>query len=159
MLKLFTEKSVRNLIVRLKDEYSAILRKQQERTEELKRENVALRARLSVLEGERESITDAVLEVQSLGKRVKKEGAMALENERRELQLLAEKCRALSNRLLQKYPDKEDCKEFASFTEELNARLGMEEESGFHMEDVLAPTYPLDLEKLCIDLGVMEEDI
>ena len=30
--------------------------------------------------------------------------------------------------------------------------------SGFHMEDVLAPKKPLDLGKLCKDLGLMEED-
>ncbi|MBO5045476.1 MAG: hypothetical protein J6C93_01225 [Clostridia bacterium] len=157
MLKLFTEKNVRNLISRLKEEYADVLHKQRERTEELKKENVALRARLSKLEGEREDVTDAVLKIQSAEKRVIKEGAAALENERRELQLLAEKCRALSGALIKKYPDEEDCRQFASFTDELNARLGLEEESGFHMEDVLAPTYPLDLEQLCKDLGVMEE--
>ncbi len=157
MLKLFTEKNVRNLISRLKEEYAEVLHKQRERTEELKKENVALRARLSKLEGEREDVTDAVLKIQSAEKRVIKEGAAALENERRELQLLAEKCRALSGALIKKYPDEEDCRQFASFTDELNARLGLEEESGFHMEDVLAPTYPLDLEQLCKDLGVMEE--
>lgn len=157
MLKLFTEKNVRNLISRLKEEYAEVLHKQRERTEELKKENVALRARLSKLEGEREDVTDAVLKIQSAEKRVIKEGAAALENERRELQLLAEKCRALSGTLIKKYPDEEDCRQFASFTDELNARLGLEEESGFHMEDVLAPTYPLDLEQLCKDLGVMEE--
>ena len=87
-------------------------------------------------------------------------GKTETENKRKELDLLAEKCRVLSDRLIKKYPDEEDVAQFESFTQSLHEELGLqaEEESGFHMEDVLAPKKPLDLGKLCKDLGLMEED-
>ena len=94
------------------------------------------------------------------GERIKRESAAAAENERRELVLLAEKCRLLSDRLLKKYPDGEDVAAFASFVDELHLSLGeeTEEESGFNMDDVLAPKEPLDLGKLCKELGLMEDE-
>ena len=72
---------------------------------------------------------------------------------------LAEKCRLLLDRLLAKYPDEEDTRDFEAFTTELRQQLGEDigDENGFNMDDVLAPKEPLDLEKLCKELDLMED--
>jgi hypothetical protein len=160
VLKLFTEKDVRKLVSRLKEEYGEVLRRQKTVTEEIKRENARLRARLSELEGERGRVSAALVHAVKTGETIREEGKTETENKRKELDLLAEKCRVLSDRLIKKYPDEEDVAQFESFTQSLHEELGLqaEEESGFHMEDVLAPKKPLDLGKLCKDLGLMEED-
>lgn len=159
MFKLYREKDVKKLVVRLKAEYDEVLRSQRAAAEEIKAENRALRARISVLEGERGNVSEALLAAVREGERVKEESAAISENERKELLLLAEKCRLLAAKLTEKYPDAEDVEDFRAFTEALHKELGEEEESGFNMDDVLAPKQPLDLEKLCKDLGLMEDDV
>lgn len=157
MFKLYSEKSVRALVARLKEEYDGVVRAQKEAVSELKEENRTLRARLIELEGERGNVSSAMLRAEAEGERIRKESALEAEQERKELALLAEKCRLLCDRLLQKYPDEEDVKDFEAFREALSARLGQQEEPAFDMDAVLAPKEPLDLGKLCKDLGLMEE--
>ncbi len=159
MAKLYTEKGVRRLVLRLREEYEAVLRGQREAAESVKAENRALRARVSELEGERGNVSSALVHAVAEGERIKTENSLVAENERRELALLAEKCRLLLERLTAKYPDEEDVRDFAAFTEALRARLSDEEpEPVFDMEAVLAPKQPLDLGELCKELGLMEED-
>lgn len=157
---LYTEKDVKRLVSRLREEYDDVLATQSNTTEELKEQNRVLRARVLELENERGSVSEAIVKAVAEGERIKRESAAAAENERRELVLLAEKCRLLSDRLLKKYPDGEDVAAFASFVDELHLSLGdePEEESGFNMDDVLAPKEPLDLGKLCKELGLMEDE-
>jgi len=157
---LYTEKDVKRLVSRLREEYDDVLATQKNTTEELKEQNRVLRARVLELENERGSVSEAIVKAVAEGERIKRESAAAAENERRELVLLAEKCRLLSDRLLKKYPDGEDVAAFASFVDELHLSLGeeTEEESGFNMDDVLAPKEPLDLGKLCKELGLMEDE-
>jgi len=159
MLKRYKEKDVKKLVERIREEYSLVVERYKDGNLRLKEENTELRARLSVLEGERENVSQALVHAVSEGDRIKRDGELEAENRNRELMLLAEKCRLLSDRLLKKYPDEEDCAEFAAFTDSLRENLGMEEEpTEFDMEEVLAPKQPLDLEKLCRDLGVMGDD-
>lgn len=160
MFGLYTEKDVKRLVSRLREEYDDVLATQKNTTEELKEQNRVLRARVLELENERGSVSEAIVKAVAEGERIKRESAAAAENERRELVLLAEKCRLLSDRLLKKYPDGEDVAAFASFVDELHLSLGdePEEESGFNMDDVLAPKEPLDLGKLCKELGLMEDE-
>lgn len=164
MFHVYSEKEVRTLVSRLKDEYDGIVRRQREAQEELKDENRRLRARLSVLEGQREEVSSALMRAVAEGERIKKESVGQIESERRELFLLAEKCRLLSERLQKKYPDEEDCGDFKTFTDALRRYLGedAEEEEGeefaFDMDEVLDPKEPLDLGKLCRELGLMEEE-
>ncbi len=159
MFKLFSEKDVKKLVLRLKTEYNEVLIKQHALAEELKEENRNLRARLSQLERERGDVSSALVRAVREGERVKAEGLEAAENERRELKLLAEKCRLLLDRLLAKYPDEEDTRDFEAFTTELRQQLGEDigDENGFNMDDVLAPKEPLDLEKLCKELDLLED--
>ncbi len=165
MQRRYKEREVQALVARLKEEYEGVVRELRERQEELKEENRILRARLSVLESQRSEVSAALMRAVKEGERIKEESAGETEGERKELLLLAEKCRLLSDRLLQKYPDEEDCADFKTFTDALRARLGeqteeeeAEEETGFDLDEVLNPKEPLDLGDLCKELGLMEED-
>ena len=158
MQKKYSAKEVRTLVERLKEEYDAVLKRQREVTEEIREDNRRLRARLSVLDGPRGDVSAALMRAVAEGERIKKEGSDQAENDRRELKLLADKCRLLSDRLTANYPDEEDVKDFQDFTHTLLVYLGGEEEQEFDMEEVLNPKYPLDLSKLCKELGLMDED-
>ena len=160
-MKLYSEKKVWTLVERLREEYEEVVRAQREALDTLKEENRVLLARVSELEGERGEVSDALLHAVKEGERIKEEGMHAAENERRELLLLAEKCRLLTARLTEKYPDEEDVSDFAAFTAALREKLGETEESeevAFNMDDVLFPKGPLDLGELCRGLGLMEDD-
>lgn len=158
MFGLFTEKDVRKLIARLREESAKELAECRAALAEIKEENRRLRARLSVLEGERDNVSAALIRAVEEGERIERESRSEGESKMREALLLAEKCRLLSDKLSAKYPDEEDCAQFAQFTSALRALLGGEEdEPAFNMDDVLAPKEPLDLEKLCKELGLMED--
>ena len=158
MFGLYTKRDVQMLVSRLRDEYDAALKEQKAASEELKAENRALSARVSELEGERGSVSEALVHAVKEGERIKEEGSRAAENGQKEFALLAEKCRLFLAKLMQKYPDEEDTQSFAAFVESLSGALGEEEEeSGLDMDEVLAPKQPLDLGKLCKDLGLMED--
>ena len=158
MFGLYTKRDVQMLVRRLRDEYDAALKEQKAASEELKAENRALSARVSELEGERGSVSEALVHAVKEGERIKEEGSRAAENGQKEFALLAEKCRLFLAKLMKKYPDEEDTQAFAAFVESLSGALGEEEEeSGLDMDEVLAPKQPLDLGKLCKDLGLMED--
>ena len=158
MFGLYTKRDVQMLVRRLRDEYDAALKEQKAASEELKAENRALSARVSELEGERGSVSEALVHAVKEGERIKEEGSRAAENGQKEFALLAEKCRLFLAKLMQKYPDEEDTQAFAAFVESLSGALGEEEEeSGLDMDEVLAPKQPLDLGMLCKDLGLMED--
>ena len=166
MFKRYKEKEVKALVARLKEEYEGVVKQHKEAAEELKEENRQLRARLSVLEGQRSEVSAALMRAVAEGERIKQESAAQADSEKKELSLLAEKCRLLSERLTLQYPDKDDVNEFKTFTDALRAHLGEEEcgeedeeeETGFNMDDVLNPKEPLDLGNLCKELGLMEEE-
>ncbi len=159
MLKFYSEKDVRKLVLTLKEEYEDALRRQRQLAERYKEENRTLKARLSVLEGERGRVSSAMVHAVNAGEQIRRNNALEAEQQKKELLLLAEKCRLLSERVQKLCPDEEDSLAFLEFTTLLNTQLGVEEEqSGLNMNEVLAPDYPLDLAKLCKDMGVMEEE-
>lgn len=163
MMKRYKKKDVELMVLRIKEEYEQAVKAQREAQEELKEENRLLRARLSVLEGQKSEVSAALTRAIAEGEKIKQESAAEADSEKKELKLLAEKCRLLSERLTQMYPDVEDVKEFETFTDALREKLGEkpeeeeEEECGFNMDDVLNPKEPLDLGNLCRELGLMEE--
>ena len=158
MLRRYSAKEVRALVARLKEEYDAVLKRQREVTEEIRADNRRLRARLSVLEGQKGEVTEALMRAVAEGERIKKEGSEQAESDRRELRLLADKCRLFLDKLSAKYPDEEDVKDFEAFTHTLLVYLGEEdEEPVFDMDEVLNPKYPLDLGKLCKELDLMDD--
>ena len=125
MFKRYKEKEVKTLIRKLREEYDDVVRMIRGAYEEIKEENRNLRARLAQLEKEREGVS--------------------------------EQCRTLLVRLNAKYPDEAEVKDFNAFCDALFEKLQMkyESDSGFNMDDVLMPKEPLDLEKLCRELGLM----
>ena len=156
MLGLYSKKDVEKLVDRLKEEYEEALRTQRQAAEELKEENRNLAARVSQLEAERATVADALIDAVKAGERIRKESEDAAANGGKELSLLIAKCRLLSGNLMAKYPDAEDVKAFSDFVEALQSEAS-EEEDGLDMDEVLAPKYPLDLGKLCKELGLMED--
>ncbi len=144
----------------MQQEYLAALAEKDGEMARLKEENRLLGARVLKLEEERASVADALIFAAKAREKLSEEQRRERENEDRERVLLAEKCRELAKRLMQKYPD-EEAKAFARYTEALREELGIaaEEETGFNMDDVIAPKEELDLGKLCRDLGLMEEDV
>lgn len=156
MLGLYSKKDVEKLVDRLREEYEGALRVQRQAAQELKEENRALAARLSRLEAERATVADAMIDAVKAGERIRRESEAAAQNEGKELSLLIAKCRLLLDDLQAKYPDAEDVKAFSDFISTLHSEAE-EEEEGLDMEEVLAPKQPLDLGKLCKELGLMEE--
>ena len=156
MLGLYSKKDVEKRVDRLREEYEEALRTQRQAAEELKEENRNLAARVSQLEAERATVADALIDAVKAGERIRKESEDAAANGGKELSLLIAKCRLLSGNLMAKYPDAEDVKAFSDFVEALQSEAS-EEEDGLDMDEVLAPKYPLDLGKLCKELGLMED--
>ena len=157
MFKRYSERDVKALVYKLKEEYDDAVRQGREAFDELKAENKQLLARIAVLEKERAGVTDALVSAEKAGEDIKKNAAAETENRSRELVLLAEQCRVLLARLNEKYPDEAEVKDFNAFCDALYEKLHLtrESESGFNMDEVLAPKQPLDLEKLCRELGLM----
>ena len=156
MLGLYSKKDVEKLVDRLREEYEEALRTQRQAAEELKEENRNLAARVSQLEAERATVADALIDAVKAGERIRKESEDAAANGGKELSLLIAKCRLLSGNLMAKYPDAEDVKAFPDFVEALQSEAS-EQEDVLDMDEVLAPKYPLDLGKLCKELGLMED--
>ena len=159
MFGLYSKRDVEKLVARLREEYSSVLKEQQRAAEALKEENRTLSARLSELEAERANVAEALIGASREGDRLREEQKSAAENAGRELALLTQKCRLLSQTLAAKYSDAEDVRAFSAFVETLRSAAGEEdEEPSIDMDEVLAPKQPLDLGKLCKDLGLMEEN-
>ena len=156
MLGLYSKKDVEKLVDRLREEYEEALRTQRQAAEKLKEENPNLGPRVTQLEAERATFADALIDAVKAGERIRKESEDAAANGGKELSLLIAKCRLLSGNLMAKYPDAEDVKAFSDFVEALQSEAS-EEEDVLDMDEVLAPKYPLDLGKLCKELGLMED--
>ena len=157
LFKLYSEKDVRGLITRLKQEYDEAINRHLEAEAALKEENRTLQARVLELENERSGALAAFQAAARERREQSEEAERVLENDRRELALLKEKCRLMLDTLQKKYPDGEDTRMLAAFYDGLDA-APPEEETGFCLEDVTAPKGPLDLKKLCLELGLTEED-
>lgn len=158
LFKLYTEKDVRKLVARLKEEYEEAIARQREAAEELKDANRTLEARVLELENERAGAIAAFSAAEKEREAVRKEGESVLENDRREIVLLKQKCRLMLENLQRKYPDEEDTRMLRAFLDGLGETPRDEEETGFNLDDVTSPKQPLDLKKLCLDLGLTEDD-
>ena len=156
MFGMYSKRDVEKLVHRLREEYAAVLREQQETAEAIKNENRVLAARVSELEAERGNVAEALIGATKEGERLREERSREAENANKEL--LISKCRILSQTLLSKYPDADDVQAFSAFVETLRSAADEEdEEDTLDMDEVLAPKQPLDLGKLCKDLGLMED--
>ncbi len=153
MLKFYSEKDVKRLTLRIKEEYEKALVVQRDEIKNLREKNRVLSARVSELECERGEVTSTLLRAKKEGAKLREEEALALQQERKELALLLEKYRNLLDEVAKKYPEvQEDCA-YEAFLAELKG----EGETAFNIDEVLSPKTPLDLGKLCAELGLMEE--
>ena len=158
MFGMYSKRDVEKLVHRLREEYAAVLREQQETAEAIKNENRVLAARVSELEAERGNVAEALIGATKEGERLREERSREAENANKELMLLISKCRMLSQTLLSKYPDADDVQALSACVETLRGAADEEdEEDTLDMDEVLAPKQPLDLGKLCKDLGLMED--
>lgn len=157
MLKFFTEKDVKTLVARLKEEYGKAYERQRAQIDELKEENRRLAARVSELESDRAFVGEALTHAVAESDRIVAEGTEVARSKSRELMRLTEQCRTLCARLTEKYPDEEDVRRFTAFTQSLQRELGLtEQEEALDMNLILNPG-ELDLEQLCRELGLMED--
>lgn len=157
-MALYSEGRVKKLVIRLKEEYDRALKSQREVSASLKEENRALKARVLLLEGERKEVADALVLAVKERKRAEAAAGQEEKNGQAELRLLAAKCRALAEHLLEKYPEEDGAATLLAHADDLSEEMGEPVSTGFNMEEVIAPKQPLDLAKLCRSLGVMEEE-
>ena len=158
MLGLYTNRDVQKLVRRLREEYDEVIKQQREAVAQIKEQNRVLLARVSQLETERRSVSDALIHAVEEGERIKQECALETQNERNELALLMEKCRTLSEKQGGEN-GAEDEEAYSEFLHRMHEAIG--ENAGaqpFDMDEVLSPKEPLNLEQLCMDLGLMEEE-
>ena len=126
-------------------------------------------------------LTPLISDAESKGEEIKQLYRMTAETEWRTLKLFADKWKKLAAQMQGLIPARE-AKRYAEFSENLSALLGRdpgftppeageefdpkavigryvegEEESGFNLDEVLNPKGELDLEKLCRNLGLMDE--
>lgn len=149
----------------LVESYESRLKEQQEAMTALKERNRKLEAMLSEYSAKEKAISESLIMAAQKSEELQKQAENLNKIGDDSVSLLAEQCRALLDELLKKYPESGDIQRFEVFADQLNGVLEKPIESeaaisdgSFSMEDVLAPSEDLDLEKLCKDLGLMEEN-
>ena len=142
-----------------KAEYEAQLAKQREAIESLTERNRAVEAELSAYRAKEKAIADSLIAASAQREAMAIREAEIENASERSNALLAQKCRALLDSLLQKYPEEGDVKQFEAFVSELEATLSedclSEPEEGNISSDELANPKK-DLASRCKELGVME---
>ena len=182
MAKKFTQKETEQLIAGIREAYETKLRQLQYRLEGLEGENRSLRASLAEMKEREGQIGRAIVHAEGKGEEIKEFYRLSAETEWRTLKLFCDKWRALAASMAGGIPAAEQ-KKYAGFADDLAALIGRrkaqfvpaaeeetfdpkaviekyvegEEESGFNLDDVLNPKGKLDLEKLCRNLGLMDD--
>ncbi len=183
MAKKFTQKETEQLIAGIREAYETKIRQLEYRLEGLTAENRSLRASLAEYKDREGKVGRAIVDAESKGEEIKALYRMTAETEWRTLKLFADKWKKLAAQMRDVIPAGE-AKRYAEFAENLSALLGQdpgfaggapeteepfdpkevigryvegEEESGFNLDEVLNPKGELDLEKLCRNLGLMDE--
>lgn len=182
MAKKFTQKETEALIAGIREAYETKLRQLTYRLEGLEGENRSLRASLAELKEREGRVGRAIVQAEGKGEEIRTFYRLSAETEWRTLRLFCDKWRALAARMAGCIPAAE-AKQYTDFADDLAALLGKrqaafgtpaeeekfdpkaviekyvegEEETGFNLDDVLNPKGKLDLEKLCRNLGLMDE--
>lgn len=184
MRRKFKQAEVEKLIAGIREAYETKIRRLEYRNEGLESENRTLRASLAEMKEREGKVGKALVAAESKGEEIKEFYRMSAETEWKTLRLFADKWRRLAAQMADVIP-KDDAKKYTDFAEGLAALLGKEEgkfrtgspeaepfdpkavigkyieseeeETGFNLDDVLNPKGELDLEKLCRDLGLMDD--
>ena len=186
MAKKITQQEAEKLIAGIREAYEIKIRQLNYRLEGLTAENRSLRASLAELKGREGKVGKAIVAAEEKGEEIVRLYRMSAETELNTLRLFAEKWKRLAGQMAGAIPASE-AKKYADFAENLSALLGQErgrfgveeergaeqepfdpkaviekyvegeEETGFNLDDVINPKGELDLEKLCRNLGLMDD--
>ena len=186
MRKKFKQEEVEKLIAGIRVAYETKIRRLEYQNEGLISENRSLRASLAEMKNREGKVGKALVAAETKGEEIKELYRMSAETEWKTLQLFADKWKRLAAQMAGVIP-KDDAEKYAKFADDLAALLGKErgkfraqdsapdeepfdpkavigkyieseeEDTGFNLDDVLNPKGELDLEKLCRDLGLMDD--
>lgn len=185
--KSYYKKDFEKLAEGMKTAYEQRIRQLEERVDRLNVENKNLRAACAEYQSREKRVGQAIVDAEEKGSEIKELYRLNAECELRTLQMFAEKWKRLAAQMADSMP-KGEGEKYAAFADHLAALLGREstaffsddppsaeempfdpkkrieryvaEESdtGFNLDDVLNPKQELDLEKLCRELGLMDEE-
>lgn len=185
--KSYSKKDFEKLAEGMKTAYEQHIRQLEERVDRLNVENKNLRAACAEYQSREKRVGQAIVDAEEKGSEIKELYRLNAECELRTLQMFAEKWKRLAAQMADSMP-KGEGEKYAAFADHLAALLGREstaffgddppsaeempfdpkkrieryvaEESdtGFNLDDVLNPKQELDLEKLCRELGLMDEE-
>lgn len=186
MAKKITQQEAEKLIAGIREAYEIKIRQLNYRLDGLTAENRSLRASLAEYKEKEGKIGKAIVAAEEKGEEIVNLYRMSAETELNTLRLFADKWKRLAAQMAGAIPASE-AKKYAEFAENLSALLGKErgrfgvedgsvaslekfdpkaviekyvegeEETGFNLDDVINPKGELDLEKLCRNLGLMDE--
>ena len=186
MAKKITQQEAEKLIAGIREAYEIKIRQLNYRRDGLTAENRSLRASLAEYKEKEGKIGKAIVAAEEKGEEIVNLYRMSAETELNTLRLFADKWKRLAAQMAGAIPASE-AKKYAEFAENLSALLGKErgrfgvedgnvaslekfdpkaviekyvegeEETGFNLDDVINPKGELDLEKLCRNLGLMDE--
>ena len=184
--KSYSKKDFEKLAEGMKTAYEQRIRQLEERVDRLNVENKNLRAACAEYQSREKRVGQAIVDAEEKGSEIKELYRLNAECELRTLQMFAEKWKRLAAQMAGVIP-KDDAEKYAKFADDLAALLGKErgkfraqdsapdeepfdpkavigkyieseeEDTGFNLDDVLNPKGELDLEKLCRDLGLMDD--
>ncbi len=187
MAKKITQQEAEKLIAGIREAYEIKIRQLNYRLEGLTAENRSLRASLAELKSREGKVGKAIVAAEEKGEEIVRLYRMSAETELNTLRLFAEKWKRLAGQMAGAIPESEAKKyaDFAENLSALlgkeRGRFGVsegngaaeqesfdpkaviekyvegEEETGFNLDDVINPKGELDLEKLCRNLGLMDD--
>ncbi len=186
MAKKSTQQEAEKLIAGIREAYEIKIRQLNYRLEGLTAENRSLRASLAEMKSREGKVGKAIVAAEEKGEEIVRLYRMSAETELNTLRLFAEKWKRLAGEMAGAIPASE-AKKYAEFADNLSALLGKErekfgaeekvsegeafdpkaviekyvegeEETGFNLDDVINPKGELDLEKLCRNLGLMDDN-
>ena len=184
--KNYSKKDFETLAEGMKTAYEQRIRQLEQLVERLNTENKNLRATCAQYQSREKQVSRAIVDAEEKGAEIQELYRLNAECELRTLQMFADKWKRLAAQMADCMPRGESEK-YAAFADRLATLLGKEsnallredllateevfdpkrkiqryvqEESdtGFNLDDVLNPKTELDLEKLCRELGLMDEE-
>lgn len=184
MVKKITQQEAEKLIAGIREAYEIKIRQLNYRLDGLTAENRVLRASLAEYKSREGKVGKAIVAAEEKGEEIVQMYRMSAETELSSLRLFADKWKRLAAQMAGAIPV-DEAKKYAEFAENLSALLGKErgrfgmneqaqpeqfdpkaviekyvegeEETGFNLDDVINPKGELDLEKLCRNLGLMDD--
>ncbi len=158
MFKIYSAAAVKKILDKVTSEYENALTAQRRRITDLTAENRELLARVSLLESERGQVATALIDAERTGGEIRASADAYAKTCKDGVYRLAERCHALAEELLKKYPEEGQVKEFTRYLERLDEALQTGGEGELNMDEILYPDKNINLESLCKELGLIDEE-